>query len=52
MYGDGSVGDTDKILKFEEQWDRKSYDFEDELEYITNFLYENYKEWNPVIDNL
>ena len=40
MYGDGSVGDTDKILKFEEQWDRKSYDFEDELEYITNFLYE------------
>lgn len=50
MYGDGSVGDTDKILKFEDQWDRESDDFDDELEYITNFLYENYKEWNPVID--
>lgn len=52
MYGDGSVGDTDKILKFEDQWDRESDDFDDELEYITNFLYENYKEWNPVIDKL
>lgn len=52
MYGDGSVGDTDKILKFEDQGDRELDDFDDELEYITNFLYENYKEWNPVINNL
>lgn len=45
IYGDNSLSGTESILKFEDV----SEDYADKFDYILNYFYENYKDWEPVV---
>lgn len=47
MYGDGS-GTSFSLFTLEDDW--KSQDWEDTVEIITNYFYDNYKDWNVILD--
>lgn len=48
MYGDGAWDGTQSLLKFDEDANRTSEDWDDLLDTITDYYYENYKNWNVV----
>lgn len=48
MYGDGSAT-TASLLTFENV-NNIEEDWDDYLDFFTDYYYNNYKDWNPIID--